>query len=214
MWWQYLLVFIGSMLVDIVPVPLPPAFTVMILLQVVFKLNVWVTLACGVVGSVLGRYLLAAYIPKLSDKIFRSEKNEDVQFLGSKMKNGRKGQLAILVYSLMPLPTTPLFIAAGMARLKPWFIIAPFIVGKTVSDLVALWTGHYAAQNAHEIAEGLISWQSITGFILALVLLFGLLFIDWRTLLIKKKLSFKFDIWQKNGANRGGKSTAPGSGQQ
>lgn len=207
MWWQYLLVFLGSMLVDIVPIPLPPAFTVMILLQVVFKLDIWVTLACGVAGSVLGRYILAAYIPKLSDKIFRQAKNEDVQFLGSKMNNGRKGQLGILFYSLMPLPTTPLFIAAGMAKIKPWFIIAPFIVGKVISDLIALWTGHYAAQNAEEIAEGLISWQSIAGLILALALLFGLLFIDWRTLLMKKKLAFKFDIWKKNEEKRGEKPT-------
>jgi membrane protein DedA with SNARE-associated domain len=211
MWWKYLLVFIGSMLVDIVPFPLPPAFTVMILLQIVFKLNIWITLACGVVGSVAGRYILAAYIPKLSDKIFRQAKNEDVQFLGSKMNNGRKGQLAILFYSLMPLPTTPLFIAAGMAKLKPWFIIAPFIIGKTVSDLIALWTGHYAAQNAEEIAEGLISWKSIAGLLIALALLFALLFIDWRTLLMHKKLAFKFDIWKK-GEKRGEKSTKEGNG--
>jgi membrane protein YqaA with SNARE-associated domain len=206
MLWQYFLVFIGSVLVDIVPFPLPPAFTVMILLQVVFKLDIWITLVCGVTGSILGRYILAAYIPKLSDKIFRQAKNEDVQFLGSKMNNGRKGQLGILVYSLLPLPTTPLFIAAGMAKIKPWFIIAPFIVGKTISDLIALWTGNYAAQNVEEITEGFVSWKSIAGLIFALALIFGLLFIDWRTLLIKKKLAFKFNIW-KNGEKRGEKST-------
>lgn len=207
MWWQYLLVFLGSMLVDIVPIPLPPAFTIMILLQIIFNLNIWITLCCGVVGSILGRYILASYIPKISEKIFKPSKNEDVEFLGDKMNNGWKGQLIILVYSLMPLPTTPLFIAAGMAKIKPWFIIAPFIIGKVISDAIALFTGKFAAENAAQIAHGMISWKSITGVVLALILLFALLFIDWRTLLMKKKITFEFNIWKKNGEKRGSKST-------
>ena len=47
MWWHYALVFICSMAVDIVPFPLPPAFTVMIVLQIVFKLNIWVVIVTG-----------------------------------------------------------------------------------------------------------------------------------------------------------------------
>jgi len=31
MWWQYLLVFVGALLVDVSPFPLPPAFTAMVL---------------------------------------------------------------------------------------------------------------------------------------------------------------------------------------
>ena len=208
MWWQYLLVFLGSMLVDIVPIPLPPAFTVMILLQISFHLNPWITLCFGVIGSIMGRYILAAYIPKVSDKIFKKSKNEDIEFLGGKMKNnGWKGQMFILVYSLMRLPTTPLFLAGGMARIKPWFIIMPFIVGKVISDMIALFTGKYAAENVKDITQGLVSWKSITGFSLGLLLVFALLFVDWQTLLVKKKLTFTFKIWNKNGEKRGKKST-------
>src|SRR3954469_17266271 len=120
MWWQYLLVFLGSMAVDIVPVPLPPAFTVMILLQIVFNLNIWAVITIGVVGSVAGRYILTLYIPKISSKLFKQSKEEDVEFLGDQMKANRwKGQLVVLVYSLLPLPTTPLFIAGGMAKMRP-----------------------------------------------------------------------------------------------
>ena len=131
MWWQYLLVFICSMAVDVVPFPLPPAFTVMILLQVVFKLNIWAVIIIGVAGSIAGRYILTLYIPKIAGKIFKPAKNEEVQYLGKKLKEkGWKSQLAIFVYSLMPLPTTPLFVAGGMAKMKPYYIIPAFFFGQ------------------------------------------------------------------------------------
>src|SRR4051812_35719322 len=119
MWWQYLLVFVGALLFDIVPFPFPPAFTIMLLLQIVFHLNVWLVIVIGVIGSVLGRYILILYTPFISRKYFKASKNEDVQFLGKQMmENKWKGQAAVLLYSLLPLPTTPLFLAAGMAKLK------------------------------------------------------------------------------------------------
>ena len=82
----------------------------------------------------LGRYLLTLYIPFLADKYFKPAKNEDVQFLGERLKQkGWKSQLAIVAYSLLPLPTTPLFLAGGMARIKPLYIIPAFFVGTTTS---------------------------------------------------------------------------------
>jgi len=197
MGWQYLLVFVGAFLVDVVPFPLPPAFTIMVLLQLTFDLNIWVAIAAGVAGSVAGRYALSLYIPKLSGKLFKRAKNEDVQYLGRKLKSkGWKGHLLILVYSLMPLQTTPLFIAGGMARLKPYHIIPAFVVGKLVSDTAAVLLGRYAATNVEELVAGMVSWKSITALLLGLGLIFALLFFDWRTLFQRKTLRLRFAIWK------------------
>lgn len=79
-------------------------------LQLKYDLNIWLVIANGVIGSILGRYVLTLYIPMIATKLFKESKNEDVQFLGEKMKEkGWKSQAAILLYSLLPLPTTPLF---------------------------------------------------------------------------------------------------------
>jgi membrane protein YqaA with SNARE-associated domain len=197
MWWQYACVFFGCILVDIVPLPLPPAFTVMILFQVLYDLNIWVVLTIGVAGSIIGRYSLALYIPYVSSKLFRKAKNDDVHFLGSRMKQkGWKGLALILIYSLMPLPTTPLFIAGGMAKMKPAYILPGFVIGKIISDMVTVFLGDYAAKNTIDIAQGMVSAKSIVGFSLGLLLVLALLFIDWRTLLQKKKLKLHFHIWK------------------
>ena len=196
MWWQYLLVFLCTILFDIVPLPLPPAFTVIIFLQLTYDLQIWPAIFIGVAGSIIGRYILTLYIPKVSGKIFTRAKNEDVQFLGKRMKQkGWKGQVFILLYSLMPLPTTPLFIAGGMAKLGPLFLIPPFVIGKFLSDTAAVFLGKYVAENAEGIIHGMVSWKSITGTVLGLVMIFALLFVDWRSIFMEKKLKFKFNIW-------------------
>ncbi len=197
MWWQYILVFFGAFLFDVVPFPFLPAFTIMIFLQVVYHLNLWAVIIIGVFGSILGRYILTLYIPKLSDKYFKPAKNEDIQFLGKKMKEkGWKSQLVITSYSLLPLPTTPLFVAGGMAKVKPLYIIPAFFIGKFTSDTIALSMGKYASENIDKIKSDLFSWQSIVGLTGSLLLLFALLFIDWRSLIQKRKLTLKFKIFK------------------
>ena len=109
-----MLVFFGAFLFDVVPFPFPPAFTIMVFLQIVFDLNIWMVIIVGVAISILGRYVLTLYIPIIASKIFKPAKNEDVQYLGKILKEkGWKSQLVIVSYSLLPLLTTPLFIAAG-----------------------------------------------------------------------------------------------------
>ena len=182
MWWQYLLVFVGALLFDIVPFPFLPAFTIMIFLQITFHLNPWLVIIIGVVGSVLGRYILFLYIPLLTNKYIKESKNEDVQFLGTKMKENKwKGQIIVLAYSLLPLPTTPLFLAAGMAKLNAIYIIPAFLIGKFTSDTIAVLAGKYASENVHNIMQHALSFKSIAGFVLCLFLIFCVLFIDWRS---------------------------------
>jgi len=189
------LVFVGALLFDIVPFPFPPAFTIMILLQISFHLNVWLVIIAGVVGSVLGRYILILYTPSITNKYIKRSKNEDVQFLGTKMKENKwKGQIIVLAYSLLPLPTTPLFLAAGMSKLNAKYIIPAFLIGKFTSDTLALHAGKYASENAHNIMQNALSWKSIVSALFFLFLIFCLFFIDWRSLIQKKKLVWKFKI--------------------
>ena len=195
MWWQYLLVFVGALLFDIVPFPFLPAFTIMILLQISFHLNIWLVIIAGVLGSVIGRYILILYTPSISNKYFKKSKNDDVQFLGTKMKENKwKGQIIVLAYSLLPLPTTPLFLAAGMSKLNAKYIIPAFFIGKFTSDTFVVYAGKYASENAHNIVQDALSWKSVASLLFCLFLLFCIFFIDWRSLIQKKKLVWKFKI--------------------
>lgn len=195
--WMYLFVFLCSILVDIIPFIGPPAWTVMVFFQVRYHLNIWIVLIAGVLGSTIGRYLLTLYMPKLTIKFVNEKKNADLQFLGRKLEGKKwKIQLFVLLYTLLPIPSTPLFTAMGMAKVSPLRIIPAFFVGKFTSDAMMVYAGKYATENAIEIFHGLLSWKSIAGVLGGLIMLFLLLFVDWTTLLKLKKLRFKFQIWK------------------
>lgn len=195
--WYYVLVFIAAFIVDLLPFVGPPAWTVMVFCQMHYGLNIWWVLIVGVIGSTVGRYQLSRYIPWLSARYIKVRKNEDLQFVGQKLAgDGWRIQLFVLLYTLMPLPSTPLFTAAGIAKIRPLHIIPAFFIGKFTSDMVMVLTGGYVANNAASIAHGFLTWKSILGTILGIVIICVFLFIDWRKLLQQKKFRLNFNIWK------------------
>ena len=154
----YLLIFAASLVVDIIPFIGPPAWTVMVFFQVKYHLNIWGVLVAGVIGSTAGRYLLTLYIPHLTTKLLNKKKDKDLQFLGKKLSEGKwKIQAFVFIYTLIPIPTTPLFTAIGIAKVKPLYIIPAFFIGKFLSDLYMVYAGKLATENVDQIR----SWLNI-----------------------------------------------------
>ncbi len=195
--WPYLLVFAASFFVDLLPFFGPPAWTVMVYLQIKFGLNIWLVLVAGVLGSTLGRYVLSLYIPYFSEKIIKTQKNEDIKFIGQKLNDsGWRVQLFVLLYTLLPLPSTPLFTASGMARIKAINVIPAFLIGKFTSDMIMVITGDYFAKNAVAISNGFVNWKTISGSLIGILIIAIFLFIDWRSVLQEKKFKLNFSIWK------------------
>ena len=78
----YLAAFVTALLVDTIPVFAPPAWTILALIIVKWKPNPWGIIAAGAIGSVIGRYILTLYMPRVSAKIFRRWENDNLSFLG------------------------------------------------------------------------------------------------------------------------------------
>jgi membrane protein YqaA with SNARE-associated domain len=194
----YFLVFVGSLLVDVIPLVGPPAWTVMVFFQTRYGLNIWLVLILGVTGSAIGRYLYSSYVPYFSKRFIKTEKNDDLQFIGRRLAHGGwRIQLFVLLYTLMPLPSTPLFTAAGVARIRTLTIIPAFFVGKFISDALMVITGKFVVNNVKNISQSFLSWKTLAGTILGILLICMFLFIDWKKLLQEKKFRLGFNIWKK-----------------
>ena len=193
----YLLVFFGSLGVDLIPIMAPPAWTVMAFAIMKYQLNPWVVLAIGVPASALGRYLFSLYIPKFSDKVLARKKKQELNYVGKKLR-GRMWQTWVFVlgYTLSPLSTTALFTAAGMSKVPVWHLLPPFLVGKFVSDAMMVKAGEYAAGSLKDMVHGAFSAKNIVIAAITLVLTAAFLFVDWHALLVEKKLSFNFSVFK------------------
>ncbi len=151
----------------------------------------------GVPGSALGRYFLALYMPLVSAKIFNPQKEADLHFLGTKLSGKKlRMHLFVLLYTLLPIPSTPLFTVAGLSNINPIQIIPAFIIGKFISDTLMVQAGKFAADNLNILFHGFLSWHTALATLLGVGLLLCILFINWKLLIQEKKFKFNFRIWK------------------
>jgi len=194
----YLAAFAAALIVDTIPVFAPPAWTILAFIIVKWNPNPWGVVAAGALGSVIGRYILTLYMPRVTKQIFRPSENDNIAYLGRKM-GGRfwRANPFVMLYAISPLSTTALFTAAGMARVNPWNVLPGFAIGKFLGDAWVLFTAKVTADEAADLMEGHVSWQTALTATAGLLLISSVLFIDWRELLGKKKLRLNFRIWKR-----------------
>jgi len=193
----FLAAFAAALLVDTIPVFAPPAWTILAFIIVKWKPNPWGIIAAGAAGSVIGRYILTLYMPHVSAKIFRPRENDNLSFLGKQLGSGVwRANAFVLLYAISPLSTTALFTAAGMAHVNPRNVLPGFAIGKFIGDAIVVFTGKVTAEKATDLMRGKVSWQTWLAASIGLLMISGVLFIDWRQLLQRKKLRLNFAIWK------------------
>ena len=194
---MYGVVFLAALAVDIIPLLAPPAWTIAVFLLVKFHLNPLIVLLLCASGSTLGRYLMSLYIPRFANLFIKRRKTDELEFLGKKLSQSLwQSWLFVLIYAVTPLSTTALFMAAGVAKVKPSHTLPPFFCGKFLSDAIMIFTGFYAANNFKALVNGIYSPKAIVMLALGLVVIAWFLFLDWRALLQQKKFKFNFKIWK------------------
>ena len=194
----FLAAFAAALLVDTVPVFAPPAWTILAFIIIKWNANPWGIIAAGAAGSVIGRYILTLYMPHVSAKIFRPRENDNISFLGKRLGSRFwHANAFVLLYAISPLSTTALFTAAGMAHVNPWNILPGFAIGKFLGDAWVVFAGKVTAEKATDLMHGKVSWQAALMAGVGLLLISGVLFIDWRQVFEHKKLRLNFAIWKQ-----------------
>jgi len=194
--WPYLLVFFAALAVDTIPIFAPPAWILLVVLLVKFKLNPWLTVVIGVVGSTIGRYILTRYIPRVSSSLVNRREDANLRYIGKRLAEAKwSSAVFVFLYTLTPLSTTALFTAVAMARIhRPFHILVPFFFGRLITDGILVFSGKYASANLTDLLHGEANWKTIATLIAGLLIISAFLFVDWLQLLEHRKLRFRFKI--------------------
>lgn len=194
----YVLILAGSLVIDCIPVFAPPAWMFMLYIMMKYHLDPTAVAAVGTAGTVCGRMIYMTYIvPWVGKKTIAKDKEEDLQFVGEKIsKNGPATLFFVFLYSTLPLSTTALFTAAGLARVKRGNIIPAFFLGNLIGDYTLLVSGKYVVEHFSDFYKDSLSPKNVILMALALLFVLVFLFLDWRSLLQERKVKIKWNIWK------------------
>ena len=129
--------------------------------------------AVGVAVATLGRYVLATYTGKITDRYLPKKQRQNVNYIAKfigKKTNPIELFVISFLYGLSPLPTNTLFMIAGAAHLRLPFILVGFFFGEFFSNFIYVNAVQVTLDPGHFFLMG----------ILGIVATAAVLLIDWR----------------------------------
>ena len=147
----FLIAMVVVFLINLSPGFMPSTWLVLAFFYIQFGLPLVPLAICGALVSGLGRFCLAKGSSWFTDH-FMPKKKDDLQSLGEYLER-KHGLVAgfVFVYSLLPLPTTNLFLAAGMTRVNLAYVLGGFYAARLPADLFWIWTTNATFQSLEEV---------------------------------------------------------------
>jgi hypothetical protein len=132
----YAIIFV----INLVPAFMPASWMVMAFFYIKFGLPLLILTVGGAIMSALGRWLLANASGSFRRR-FMHDKESDLVELGHFLDRHRgiTGPVTF-AYTLTPLPTNNLFIAAGLVGVNMVWVLAGFTAGRILANTFWVWT--------------------------------------------------------------------------
>ncbi len=169
-----------AFVINLVPVFMPPTWSVLAVFHVTTGVPLLVLTVGGAFFSALGRMGLAVGASRLR-KFLPDSDVENASALGAFVNRHRAWRLLIVfLYCLAPVPSNPIFIAAGIGRVPLLPLTAAFCDSRVIADTFWVWTaGAVSESTAGVFVESLTSIQSIAFQVAALCLVVLILRLPW-----------------------------------
>jgi len=131
-----------SFIINLVPAFMPSTWMVLAFFYIKFDLPLLLLTIPGAIVSGLGRLLLARGSAHFKRRFLKGQA-ADLQELGYFLE-GRRNYvgLATFLYTLTPLPTNNLFIAAGITEVSMARVLVGFCCARMLANTFWVWTTH------------------------------------------------------------------------
>jgi len=165
---------------NIVPAFMPPTWSVLAYFRLVHHLPLLPLTVGAAAMSALGRVQLA-HLSSHMRRFLSAKDQANANALATYITahpNWRDG--VTFAYSLGPLPSNQLFIAAGIARIPLRRMALFFFASRAIADTFWVWTAGRVARNLGLLfSRGVTHWQSILIQVVSLALIWVLFQLPW-----------------------------------
>lgn len=169
-----------AFVINVIPAFMPPTWAVLAVFHVTTDAPLLVLTIGGAFFSALGRMVLALAAGRLRNLLPDSD-IENATALGAFVNRHRAWRLVIVfLYCLAPVPSNPIFIAAGVGRVPLLPVTVAFFLSRAIADTFWVWTAGAVSQNtAGVFKESLTSPPAIAFQVAALCLVVLVLRLPW-----------------------------------
>lgn len=177
----WLLVWALCVVLNVVPAFMPPTWALLAYFHISHGLDILPLAIVGAVGSAIGRTLLALLSQRAGDRFLPRRWRSNIAALADVLRERPGLSIStLLLYTLGPLPSNQLFIAAGISGAPLGPLAAVFAVTRCVSYIIWMTAASTAAATLQEaLAPRLGATGALIGQALGLLALVLIMQVDW-----------------------------------
>ena len=194
----YLISSIIIVIFNVIPAFMPPTWTVISYVYIRYDTNLLLLTFIGALSSSFGRVLLSRSSHTFGNKVLSNGTEESLTFLGKRIEGkGIRMFTIALVWAMSPIASNPLFIAVGLSNSKLRAVISGFFIGRIISYFILAYTTSKVVENLNDLFfDGVFTWQKILVEIISIFLIMLYVALDWKELILNKKIKFNFFIFK------------------
>src|SRR5882724_10462858 len=113
-----LIAYLLDFVTNIIPLFMPPSWLLLSFFRVHYDLPIWLLTPGGAACSTAGRCVLALGSRHLGTRFLPEQERRHVMDLGEFIRHKKLSFVGVLFYAFGPIPSSQLFIAAGLAKLN------------------------------------------------------------------------------------------------
>jgi membrane protein YqaA with SNARE-associated domain len=188
--YTYLFVFFFIFILSIIPILTPPTWIVVVsAYSLNDQLNPFLLSGIGATAAVTGRLILLQ-LSTIGRKAINDHRKSSLEKLRKYLEKTKYGYLiGTLLFALLPLPSSMLFISYGLMNAKSVGIVVGFWIGRFVAYIIMIILFKYFVDYFKKILNSDIQSLLIIDIIGIIMTLF-ILMIDWNILFSERKLVF------------------------
>lgn len=187
----YLLIAALIFVSNVVPLFMPATWTIITYIAVVYQIPILPLAIVGAVSATLGRSVLAKLSQVvLRQKFIKDKTRKNIDVIRKKLE-GKKlvTSASMLLFAFSPFPSSQLFIAYGLTKLKLRYVVIPFLIGRLCSYTFFAFSAQKLTATFFPFNfKSMMSSYFIIGQVLGVIIIYFFTQIDWNELLTNRKL--------------------------